>query len=435
MKMMTYLLNLRISGIKNIEKEIYISFFGKSINKSFNPEKYKIKGIYGENGSGKSAIITAVEIVKEFIFDDNYLRDSHKQLLLKELINKKSNELYFRCEFVTNIETRYIFEYEVKLVIDNNSNEINVANESLKYKINSSENKQRTIFNCAFGEFLELNLDEDLNQIIKLKTLNLLIKQSALGTVFFIIGKDDKHRMPKQWLYSVIFFLSLFAFCDKGDTHRDYYNKRRIEGLKKSNHSSEVLLKELWNSINTFDSKISISDYSAYEKKVKRLEKFVRLFKPDLKKIDIEKKENNGFYECELLFDYGDYRVNKEFESTGIKKIIDIYYALVLASNGAIVFIDELDSNINDIYLCKIIEYFVLYGEGQLCFTSHNTDPMLVLKDNNKSIDFISRDNLIVPWVKNGHYSADSSYKNGMIMGLPFNIDSSDFIGVFVGEE
>ncbi|WP_155830946.1 hypothetical protein [Butyrivibrio sp. MB2005] len=56
------------------------------------------------------------------------------------------------------------------------------------------------------------------------------------------------------------------------------------------------------------------------------------------------------------------------------------------------------------------------------------------LKDSNKSIDFLTRDNRIVPWVKNGNYSPDNSYRNGMIEGMPFNIDSSDFISIFEGE-
>ena len=116
---------------------------------------------------------------------------------------------------------------------------------------------------------------------------------------------------------------------------------------------------------------------------------------------------------------------------TGIKKIIELYDAFVQASNGFIVFIDEMDSNINDIYLCKIIEYFKYYGKGQLCFTSHNVDPMSVLKDNNKSIDFLTRDNRIIPWVKNGHYTPENSYRNGLIEGMPYNIDSSDFISIF----
>ena len=111
----TYLLNMRISGIKCIEKEIRIDFYGKNIDKDFNPEKYRIKGIYGENGSGKSAIVAAVDIVRRFIFEENYLRDIQQQSLLNELINKKTKEFSFCCEFITNIESRLIFEYELKL--------------------------------------------------------------------------------------------------------------------------------------------------------------------------------------------------------------------------------------------------------------------------------------------------------------------------------
>ena len=148
-------------------------------------------------------------------------------------------------------------------------------------------------------------------------------------------------------------------------------------------------------------------------------------------------KETNFLYNKRTIFwemNYGNYKVDREFESTGIKKIIDLFDAVYAASLGFIAFIDELDSNINDVYLCRLLEYFVFYGKGQLCFTSHNLDPMSVLKDNSKSIDFLTSDNTIVPWVKNGHYTPDNSYRNGMIAGMPFNIDSTDFISVFEGE-
>lgn len=44
-----------------------------------------------------------------------------------------------------------------------------------------------------------------------------------------------------------------------------------------------------------------------------------------------------------------------EFESSGIKKLMNLFYYLDAASDGFIVFIDELDSEINDVYLDKII--------------------------------------------------------------------------------
>ena len=102
MEMMAYLLNMSVMGIKSIEKEIRLDFYGKNVNRGFNPEKYKIKGIYGENGSGKTALINAVNIVKEFVFDENYLRTLQSQALLRELINKKKKlkSLLLQLKFI-----------------------------------------------------------------------------------------------------------------------------------------------------------------------------------------------------------------------------------------------------------------------------------------------------------------------------------------------
>ena len=101
-----------------------------------------------------------------------------------------------------------------------------------------------------------------------------------------------------------------------------------------------------------------------------------------------------------------------------------------------IVFIDEFDSNIHDVYLCALLEYLMEYGKGQLCFTTHNVGPMDVLKHHKKSIDFLSEDHEIYSWTTSGNYSPSKLYRNGMIEGSPFNIDSIDFIGIFgSGEE
>ena len=90
-----------------------------------------------------------------------------------------------------------------------------------------------------------------------------------------------------------------------------------------------------------------------------------------------------------------------------------------------------MDSNLNDVYLCKIVEYFANYGKGQLCFTTHNLDPMDVIKNNKNSIDFLSSDNKVVSWKVTGNAAPDRFYRNGMIENSPFNVDAIDFIGKF----
>ena len=128
---------------------------------------------------------------------------------------------------------------------------------------------------------------------------------------------------------------------------------------------------------------------------------------------------------------YKSYSVDAEFESTGIKKLIKLFGYLKMMAEGGIVFIDEFDSNLHDVYLCALLEYLMDYGEGQLCFTTHNVGPMDILKSHKKSIDFLSVDHKIYPWIKNGNYSPSNLYRNGMIEGSPFNVESIDFIGIF----
>lgn len=94
-----YLLRLEIDGIKNIDNPLEFNFYKKIINKDFNPEKYRIKAIYGENGSGKTAVITAIKILKNLIIDKSYLADSDTQKTLVESINKKKKGGYIEVEF------------------------------------------------------------------------------------------------------------------------------------------------------------------------------------------------------------------------------------------------------------------------------------------------------------------------------------------------
>lgn len=171
--------------------------------------------------------------------------------------------------------------------------------------------------------------------------------------------------------------------------------------------------------------------YQQFEKTVDGLFEFLHIFKPDLKKIEIEKKENKKLLICNLIMVYDSYKIHAEFESTGIKKLIRLFGFLKEMVQGGIVFIDELDSNLHDVYLCALLEYLMEYGEGQLCFTTHNVGPMDVLKQRKKSIDFLSEDHKIYSWRKNGNYSPSKLYRSGMIEGSPFNIDSIDFIGAF----
>ncbi len=438
-----YLLNVSISGIKSIKKEVRLDFYKKTVNKNFNPEKYRVKAIYGENGSGKSALITAIKIFRDLIYNENYLNESKTQEFLDEIINKETNVFQIQLEFLIDIEDlKLVYQYTLH-VGKGKSGLYEIQYEGLRWKNGSyTNNKYRMIFESQNGELIYVNCTEREQERIRHDTTNLL---STHSFIYLYLTKVDQNiltqgeDLDKELLISTAACLTLNVlfrvYLAEEDQHELYFLRKR---LKESRSDQKIMMGELFGQDSNFNVALGVNEkyvdkesFEEYKKRVQRLTQFIKIFKPDLVSIDIDAKEDGGQFVCDLNLNYGDYAINKEFESTGIKKLIRLFDCLSFASTGGIVFVDEMDSNLNDVYLCKLIEYFMYYGKGQLCFTTHNIGPMSVLKGNKNAIDFLSSDNHLVPWTSRGNASPENCYRNGMIEDLPFNVDASDFVGIF----
>lgn len=440
---MIYLLNMTVAGIKSIKKEVRLDFYKKTVDKSFNPDKYRIKAIYGENGSGKSAIITAVKIFQDLIINDNYLNESKTQIFLDEIINKTTRKFCFSCEFLAHVKNlNIVYQYSVELG-KNDKGLYEIQSEVLKTKSgNYANNNYNIVFESKNGELLYVNSTDEQKELLEKKSLNLLISHSFVYMSFANLQKInviEKEKADLEFLIHIgmclIFAFIIRVYLAEEDQHEIYFLRKKI---KESHLENQTLQEgfyaygELANAFSSVNEKmVDKHEFEKYKEKVGQLTEFIRIFKPELVSIDIDRKENGEQYECDLNLNYGDYSINREFESTGIKKLIRLFDCFVSASTAGIVFVDEMDSNLNDVYLCNLIEYFMYYGKGQLCFTTHNLDPMTVLKKNRNSIDFLSSDNHLVPWTSRGNASPENCYKNGMIEDSPFNIDPTDFVGIF----
>lgn len=444
MENMFYLLNIRISGVKNIKEEIKIDFYKKTVDKNFDPDKYRIKAIYGENGSGKSAIVTAVKIFQELILGDNYLNESKTQEFLSEIINKETKNFHFSCEFIVDAAgSRVIYNYSVRLV-KNGKDLYEIQSEELSWKNGDYANKNyRKIFDSKNGELLYIDCSDTQRKFLNKRTLNLLSSHSLIHLYIINRGKPDyipnENETDKQLFVHILLCLTLVVitsvYLGDEDQHELYFLRKKLIDNNLNNQALQNGLFEYGELANAFSSVneryVDKDRFENYKNKVTRLTDFLKIFKPNLVSIEIDAKDRGDQYECDLNLNYGDYSINREFESTGIKKLIRLFDCFVAASTTGIVFVDEMDSNLNDVYLCRLIEYFMYYGKGQLCFTTHNLDPMSILKENKNSIDFLSSDNHIVSWTSKGNASPESYYKNGMIKDSPFNIDATDFVGIF----
>lgn len=447
-----YLINYSVKGIKALDQTVSLSFYKKTITKPIDFRNYNIKGIYGINGAGKSAIITSVKIFKNLIVDRDYLNNPIVQRQLRELINKKVSKMEFAADFlVTERKMPVLFHYEVTIKKEK-GDRLFIERESLSSKAATSRSDVlEQSFEVQNGRITSIiTKDQEVIDHLIDRTNNLL-KASTVSSLLLDWAADmrgERKRLFAEPIFEDLlelygFGLSIFVYLDQPDDHADYVIEGAMYG---SNENDEESLKELLKGLSALKSprrneiaikkrRVLKENIGEYEKRIEGLYDFISIFKRDLKSIVIDKTEDKDQYICDLIMQYEDYRFSAEFESTGIKKLIKLYEFFDEMAAGNIVFIDELDSNLHDVYLCALLEYLMESGQGQLCFTTHNIGPMDVLKRNKKSIDFLSVNHKIYPWVKNGNYSPANLYKNGMIEGSPFNIDSTDFIGVFNTEE
>ena len=438
-----YILKLRVCGIKNIEKPIELNFYKKTINNDFNPEKYRIKAIYGENGSGKTAIIQSVKILQNLLVDKNYLADNDTQRSLVEMINKKNGNGFIEVEFYIDLgKDKIILKYYISFVVKDD-NRVYITEEHLEQKNGTySKNNYSTVFQTRDGGLVTFG-NPQTYEFYKDKTQNLLDKQTFSICLMDRLELQKEHGAAGEFVLLVFLFvcaMSLYVSIDEEDNHASYVMRKKIYEIGESDAENLGMdfINQLKDKVLTArgdERQIPKEVYETYEKKIGRLCDFVKIFKPELTDIEIEKKDYDKYYKCNLKMVYEDYTLDREFESRGIKKLMDLFDYLYAASNGGVVFIDELDSNINDVYLDKLIEYFVYYGKGQLCFTSHNLSPMAVLKGNKNAINFISSINTVHTWTNNGNQSPENAYKNGFIEDSPFNVDPSDFLGILGGDD
>lgn len=428
-----YLLEFRLKGIKNIEKEIAINFYKQDI-RNFNRKNYNVKGIFGRNGIGKTAIIKGIEILRNIVLDSDYL--ILKSSLLNEIINKKLKECYLSSEFliIDKNNKKHVFEHSVNLKIENGK--IIITKEIInKKKLDRKEILKTLIIENGKINKEKSNYFKNLDEIEKL-SMNLLDRKSIIKLIIDNVekniekeGTNELKSEKFEFIYLYVLYLKVNVFTHSEDSHykmvyinfenQNWLDKIYVDYINQEAKKRNILSK----------TKEKIENLN---KNLKRKERFLKLFNPELNKIEFEKKDfDENYYEIEYVFNYKDYKINFEYESMGMKSLFRLFDVLDTVNNSGIVFVDEIDMSIHDLYLNRLIEFFAENGKGQFVFTAHNTSILDTLKKYKNSIDFMTEYQEIKPWIKNGNYSPRKQYLEGMLPNMPYNIEYYDFFEIF----
>lgn len=405
-----------ISNIRNIK-------FGE-VNFHNEGKVNSVVGIYGQNASGKSSVIKAIDFIRSVIdyrYDVNYE---------DKLIHLDEKSAYI------DIEVDYdndIIGYKVFLKINDNG--------KLYFE------KEQIIYNgeCVFDvnhELEEVNISSILNtnsemELSIITEIAFETKKSCLGSKYAYEKLNDSKLVNNIKVIKAIYNLS-----SKINIIKDHENS--------SNNIDDNLVIFDLNEDGIDDLTIDLdnkglvkkSKFEYFKRQYQKLNQIVSTIVPSLELvIDIEDRSEEyyrlGYYTKRIGVDS---LIPLSEESYGIKKIISLAFSLIQVMNKKefILIVDELDAGIFEYLLGQLIEIVDEYAQGQLIFTSHNLRAVEVLGEESVIFTTSNNENSFIKIQKHEKLNnmRDTYYRSILLGGQKENmynetIDNEILMGMF----
>lgn len=361
--------------------------------------KGNVLGIYGQNGSGKTSIISAVRIIKDILSGNPLPEDIDEYIMYGE--DESKIDILF---YIKGKNKRYKVRYNIILAKGNKDTFIkeelitywykadsNHQWDSVKGLINNIHNDNKIYPKYRNEEILKLyedNNDFIVNKKMRFKDYESLIFSEEL--LKLISENPDKIgeeysilNVLRHYAVSNLFIIDnkelalsdaniLLPMNFKNYKHNEYISMGVMPiGLDQSTYLPREAVSEIRTSLNASN---------------KVLKEIIPELSIRLKELKIQtSKSGEEEVLVELFSCRGDMEIPIRYESDGIKKIVAVLHLLIGMFNyGTMsVLVDELDSGIFEYLLGEILEILEERGKGQLVFTSHNLRPLEVLDKNN----------------------------------------------------
>ena len=361
-----------------------------TVNKILSADKAEILGIYGQNGSGKTAIVDALYFLQKVMIGADLDQS------LEDYMDTDSDTAEFFADFNLFMDG-IVFEIGYRISLSREEKEVVISRETLSAAKNENGIRtNKTVFMDYQKEQKDVifkpqkRLDEILEENKEIKTdLIVARKMAEKSNCSYIFGESSREIFCREYQngfqqFSVI-ISSLFEFALKDlfvirNTHSGVISANfvlpmafRIEndniGAKGDftvSLTEPILVdEERKNLLETIVEQINIVLYTIIPGLQVTIKNYGKQSLSDGEegwKLELMSKRE-GMKEIPI-----------RMESEGIIKIISILNALIQAfGNPSIcLVIDELDSGIFEYMLGELLDIFKKSAKGQLIFTSHN---------------------------------------------------------------
>ena len=343
--------SLTLKNIKNVKNGIIIMPLANE--RKFECSRAEILGIYGQNGSGKTAIVDALYFLQDIITGEEL-----DQRII-DYIDTDSTNAEINAEFKI-FGDNVLYEVGYHIIFSKIDDGVIIEREYLNCAINKDGNRtnknvfmdyQRTQTDVVFKPLkrVEELVGKDKNVKMDLIVARKIAEKSNCSYIF---GKDSREIFFKKNSefknYSIVIH-ALFDFALK-----DLF-------VIRSSHSGLISANFL----------LPMAFRIEKEKTGMKGDFAVPLMEPVILAMD----SGEEGWKVELMSNReGKRTIPIRMESEGIIKIVSILNVLIQAfGNSSIcLVIDELDAGIFEYMLGELLDIFNKSAKGQLIFTSHN---------------------------------------------------------------
>ncbi len=387
---------IELLNFKNVENGSVD--FQSYTKEDFFYNKSEIMGIYGQNGSGKTALVDAMRILKEVLQGEKLLSNAGDYIMQ----GANTSVLKFVFSIDSDQDKLLIFyEFEMSKIEDHT---IKITKEKLEFKryINGEWKSKAGIIDYD-SKFKE-------NIFKPIKNFKILTGSNSNNHIEIGVAK----KLSEKNMTSFIFSLEMeevFKNCSEFKEFTDI-----ILTIKHYAKVNLFIIKNDYYGIINMNLFIPFSFRISDEKSFTQGDLGIGLIKPsiipeavfDIAKRVIEqmnivlgtiipglsivivnhgkqfKEDGTEGVSVELLSQRGEVKIPLKYESDGIKKIISILSTLITMFNNPSVcmVVDELDAGVFEYLLGEILQIISENGKGQLIFTSHNLRPLEMLSEN-----------------------------------------------------
>ncbi len=396
-KRMFRIVNIFIENFKNVKKGTL------DLENRRKDYRASIVGVYGQNGSGKTALIDALQVLKLSLCGKaipeqyaDYININAQYSTLKfQFKMQKAKALYdiwYQFSMRKVIDESQIEENELEGV--ETKYKAQIFDEVLSFSYISDEKKIRKstlidtrtsevfVPKSKYNELLEKN-NEDIMELLLTKRLAQAQSRS------FIFSREMINRFRRDCnikLYvDVINGLNLFGRRELFiiDTrHEGLINMNALPlSFKYRDNKAEMI----GNLVFPLEVPTPVPDEAMelVNKVIDNMNIVLQQLVPGLTLSVVDlgsdvSKEGNPRRLVQFMSLKNGKAIPFRYESAGIKKIVSILQLLIMVYNNPsiTVAIDEMDSGIFEYLLGELLNIISEKGKGQLIFTSHNLRPL-----------------------------------------------------------